>query len=103
MAGGVYVTLLVVKLLIDPQAGEQGPPVSLKSQVTPLLVGSFCTVACRTIAALPVLMALILFVMVTVMVTTVKLSLSDLDVSPTEVATRIGVSNGAPKSLLGGV
>lgn len=52
-------------------------------------------------AALPALTALILLVMVTVMATTVKLSVSDLVVSLTEVATSTGVSKGGPLSLLG--
>jgi hypothetical protein len=86
-----------------PQAGEQGPLVSDKLQATPLLVGSLCTTAWKVMAALPVLTALILFVMVTVSATTVKLSLSDFVVSLTEVATKMGVSKGGPLSLLGGV
>ena len=67
VAGGVYITLLAVVALSEPQPGEQALPPAIIVQVTPEFVESFCTLAFKVTAAVPAPMVVILLVIVTEM------------------------------------
>lgn len=89
-----------------PQPMGQGEPFgSLRAQVTPLLAVSLCTVAWNVMADEPATTLVILFVMVTEIAgaVMVKPSLSDFDVSLTEVAVMVGALFGAAGKVAGGV
>jgi hypothetical protein len=91
VAGGLYVTLVVVLPDRVPQAGEQVLPLAVRLQLTPLLVESFCTVALSTNGSLPGFMVVTLLVIVTdTAAVTVNASVSVLAVFATEVAVSVG-------------
>ena len=87
-----------------PHLGEQVLPFAISVQVTPLLVGSFCTVAFTTNALAPVFTEANLFVMLTTRAgVIVNVSESNLFVLATDVALRVGWLLGAAGPELGGV
>ena len=89
-----------------PHPVPQGEPLgSLSAQVTPLAAESLCTVAWNVMADEPATTLVILFVMVTEIAgaVMVKPSLSDFDVSLTEVAVMVGALFGAAGKVAGGV
>lgn len=74
-----------------PQAEVHAAPLTVSAQVTPLLDGSFCTVALMTNALAPVFTELNLFVMLTTRAgVMVNVSESDLFVFVTDVAVSVG-------------
>jgi hypothetical protein len=74
-----------------PHAIEQLAPLTVSVQLTPPLVGSFCTIALTTNALAPVFTDANLFVMLTTSAgVMVNVSESDLFVFATDVAVSVG-------------
>jgi hypothetical protein len=65
VAGGVYITLVAVLALSEPQPGEHATPPAARAQVTPEFVESFCTLAFRVTAAAPAAIVVTLLAMLT--------------------------------------
>ncbi len=92
--------LAVLAGLIVPQPGEHGVPLCVSVQLTPLLLGSFVTVAVNCWLAVTVTFAVVGETETAIGGVTVAVAVADFVVSATEIAetvtcTGLGTADGA--------